>query len=232
MASLNRVTPGQVLARFVVPARSRSLDVTTAFWQLDVSGNRPQQMPDDESVVLNQSTAAELGVEVGDLVTVRLPVEQAVPADSPLGRRDVQSEGLPRMKVVDIIPDRGLGRFAISPSQASPQNIYVSRQTIGEVLQREGQANMLLFDQPVAVDDLRIDLEDVGLSLQRVRREFTPDAGSPQVIYDYYSLTSDRLLLPEAAVDKNPSRAASCGRRAGHDLFGQRDRASGRCGPG
>lgn len=141
-----------------------------SFWQLDVSGNRPQQMPDDESVVLNQSTAVELGVEVGDLVTVRLPVEQAVPADSPLGRRDVQSEGLPRMKVVDIIPDRGLGRFSISPSQASPQNIYLSRHTIGEVLHREGQANLLLLDQQVGADDLRIDLEDIGLSLQRVRR--------------------------------------------------------------
>jgi ABC-type antimicrobial peptide transport system permease subunit len=173
-----------------------------SFWQLDVSGNRPQQLPDDESVVLNQSTAAELGVAVGDLVTVRLPVEQAVPADSPLGRRDVQSEGLPRMKVVDIIPDRGLGRFSISPSQASPQNIYLSRHTIGEVLQREGQANLLLFDQPVGVEDLRIDLDDIGLSLQRVRREFTPDAGPPQVIYDYYSLTSDRLLLPETAVQR------------------------------
>ena len=173
-----------------------------SFWQLDVSGNRPQQMPDDESVVLNQSTAMELGVEVGDLVTLRLPVEQAVPADSPLGRRETQSEGLPRMKVVDIIPDRGLGRFAISPSQAAPQNIYVSRQTIGEVLQREGQANMLLLDRPIAEDDLRIGLDDIGLSLKRVRREFASGAGSPQVIYDYYSLTSDRLLLPDTAVER------------------------------
>lgn len=173
-----------------------------SFWQLDTSGNRPQRMPADDSVVLNQSAAAELGVQIGDRVTVRLPVEQAVPADSPLGRRDVQSEGLPRMEVVDIIPDRGLGRFSISPSQASPQIVFLSRQTIGEVLQREGQANLLLFDQPVEDDDLDVDLADIGLSLQRIRREFMTDTGSPQVIYDYYTLTSDRLLLPDPAVER------------------------------
>lgn len=172
------------------------------FWQLDVSGNLPRHLPDEQSVVLNQSTADELGVNVGDLVTVRLPVEQAVPADSPLGRRDTQSEGLPRMKVVDIIADRGLGRFSISPSQASPQNIYISRQTIAEALERDGQANMLLLDRKITMADLQLDLEDVGLSLKRVRREFGTDDEPAQVIYDYYSLSSDRLLLPEIAVEK------------------------------
>ena len=96
--------------------------------------------------MLNASTAAEIDAKVGDLVTLRLPVEQAVPADSPLGRKDIQSEGLPRMKVIDIIDDRGLGRFAISASQAAPQNAFVARETIAKVLDRDGQANALLFD--------------------------------------------------------------------------------------
>jgi putative ABC transport system permease protein len=173
-----------------------------SFWQLDASGNRPEQLPSDDTVVLNESTAAELGVDVGDLVTVRLPVEQAVPADSPLGRRDIESEGLPRMKVVDVIPDRGLGRFAISPSQAAPKIIFLNRLTIGDVLQREGQANMLLFDREVTIDDLSVDLADLGLALSRMQRQFTPDDGPTETIYDYYSLTSDRLLLPEVAVDR------------------------------
>ena len=188
-----------------VRARAGSVQIIGCderFWQLDVSGNRPSSLPDDNSVVLNESTARELGVEVGQLVTLRLPVEQAVPADSPLGRRDIQTEGLPRMKVVDIIPDRGLGRFAISPNQAAPRNIYVRRETVGDALDRTEQANVLLFDQPVAVSDLQIDLHDLGLSLKRVQREFTADDGTKQIIYDYYSLTSDRLLLPEGVVKR------------------------------
>lgn len=173
------------------------------FWNLDVSGVTPQSMPDQDSVVLNQSAADELGVSIGDLVTVRLPSEQAVPADSPLGRSDIQSEGLPRMKVVDIVADRGLGRFSLSASQAAPQNIFISRQTIGEVLDRDGQANMLLFDRPISTADLNLDMADVGLTLKRVRREFGTNSDEPaQEIFDYYSITSDRLLLPEIAVEK------------------------------
>ncbi|MFK8111103.1 MAG: ABC transporter permease [Rubripirellula sp.] len=173
-----------------------------SFWDLDVSGNVPEQYPDQNSVVLNEATANELGVKIGDLVTVRLPAEQAVPADSPLGRRDIQSEGLPRMKVVDIIADRGLGRFSISPSQASPQIIFIDRATIGDVLERSGQANMLLFTTEIKADDLHVDLEDIGLSLKRVQREYSKEDQPAETIFDYYSLTSDRLLLPELVVER------------------------------
>ncbi len=172
------------------------------FWDLDVSGVRPQQFPNDDGVVMNQSAADELGVKTGDLVTVRLPVEQAVPADSPLGRRDIQTEGLPRMKVLDVVPDKGLGRFSLSPSQAAPQIVFLDRATIGDVLGRDGQANALLFDHSVEIDDLNIDLAALGLKLDRVQREFVDGDQDAQTIYDYYSLTSDRLLLPDVVVDR------------------------------
>jgi putative ABC transport system permease protein len=172
------------------------------FWDLDVTGVRPSKLPGGNSVVLNQSAATELGVKVGDLVTVRLPVQQAVPADSPLGRRDIQTEGLPRMEVLDIIPDRGLGRFSITPSQSAPQNVYLSLATVTDVLDRDGQANMLLLDRPATNDDLEIDLSDLGLTLQRVTRTFEPPDSDPAVIYDYYSLTSSQLLLSKSVVDR------------------------------
>ena len=172
------------------------------FWQLDVSGVRPQTLPNDDGVVLNQAAADELQVDIGDVVTVRLPVEQAVPADSPLGRRDIQTQGLPRMKVLDIIPDRGIGRFSLDASQAAPQNAFVNRETIGDVLDRVGQANALLFDSPVIHDQLNVDLSDLGLKLTHVRQEFRASDETTQTVLDYYSLTSDRLLLPEAAVDR------------------------------
>ncbi len=171
-----------------------------SFWNLDVAGVRPNVMPTDDSIVLNESAATELGVKIGDLVTIRLPVEQAVPADSPLGRRDIQSEGLPRMKVVDIIPDRGLGRFSINASQAAPLNVYLNRSTVAEVLDRPEQANILLFDHPVNEADFDITLESLGLTLKRVRSVDPKTKGD--AIIDYYSLTSDQLLLPEVVVDE------------------------------
>ncbi len=173
-----------------------------SFWTLDVRGNKPRDALDDQSVVMNQSTAAELGVQLGDLVTVRLPVEQAVPADSPLGRRQSESEGLPRMKIVDIIPDQGLGRFALSPSQAAPKNLYLNRETIADALDRTGQANAMLFDQSIQQDDLHVDLKALGLTVRQVRKEFPAGDAEATTIFDYYSLTSERLLLPDAAVNR------------------------------
>ncbi|MGI9468448.1 MAG: FtsX-like permease family protein [Rubripirellula sp.] len=172
------------------------------FWQLDVSGMQKLRALDDESVIVNESMASELGVQVGDLLTLRLPVEQAVPADSPLGKRDAESEGLPRMRITGIVPDRGLGIFSVSPSQAAPRNIFVNRATLGEVLDREGQANAILLDQPATLQDFNINLADLGLTLQRIERRFEPESGDPTTIYDYYWLTSERLLLPAIAVDR------------------------------
>ncbi len=169
------------------------------FWSLDSGGDGQARSIDDYAVILNQRAAAELGVAVGDQITLRLPVEQAVPADSPLGRRDTESEGLPRMRVADIIPDRGLGRFSLAASQASPLNIYVNRRVIGKTLERDGQANVLLFETVISAGDLNLDLADFGLSLRRVQQQFT-DGDTTDSIFDYYSLTSDRLLLPSAAV--------------------------------
>lgn len=174
-----------------------------AFWNLDASGVRPKTMPNDDGVVLNASAAAELGVDVGDTVTLRLPSEQAVPADSPLGRRDIRGEGLPRMTVLDIIPDRGLGRFSVSPSQAAPLNVYASRDVIAETLDRDGQANMILVDRELVQDDLNLDLDDFGLSLRLIERTYgADDEASPTTIFRYASLTSDRLLLPDAAAKR------------------------------
>lgn len=168
-----------------------------AFWELDVSGVAPNTLPSGDEVVLSQSAAKEINVGVGDLVTVRLPAEQAVPADSPLGRRDAQTEGLPRMKVAAILPDRGLATFALSPSQAAPMNVFLSREVVADRLDRLGQANVLLADSEIDVDSLDVRLSDLGLNVSRKKMEF-----EGKTVYEYFSLTSDRLLLPELAADR------------------------------
>lgn len=167
-----------------------------SFWQLDVSGVAPKTMPDDKSIVLTQALATELGVKRGDQVTVRLPVDQAVPADSPLGRKDVQTQGIPRLTVVDILPDRGLALFSLSPTQATPKNVFLSRDLVGEVLQRDGQANIALSSVAIDPDRLKVNLPDLGLKLERVTTTF-----EDETIFDYYSVTSDRMLVDETAVN-------------------------------
>ncbi|MEM9645658.1 MAG: FtsX-like permease family protein, partial [Planctomycetota bacterium] len=176
------------------------LGVDPGFWDLDVSGVRPAEMPGDDTVVLNQAAADELAVVVGDLVTVRLPIESAVPADSPLGRRESETEGLPRMEVVAIVPNEGLGQFSLMPSQTVPQIAFMSRALIGEVLDRDGQANAIFSSVPLDPQDLNLDLQDLGLSLRRIVA-LDPSTGSDEPpVFDYFSLASERLLLEDDVV--------------------------------
>jgi putative ABC transport system permease protein len=189
-----------------------AIGIDQEFWALDVTGLDTMPVPGDDEVILNESLASELGVQKGDLVTVRLPTEGAVPADSPLGRRDATSEGLPRMRISQVIPDRGLGRFALTPDQAAPKNVFLNRETIAQVLDRNGQANALLFDRKVTVQCgegqgsssgdgvVHVGLDRLGLKWQTVAQVFSDDSGS-QTIFQYDQLTSERLLLPSAAVE-------------------------------
>lgn len=199
--------------------RAGSIQVIAAppeFWDLDVEGVRPDVMPEGDQVVLNASAAAELAVVVGDLVTVRLPVEQAVPADSPLGRRESESEGLPRLKVVAIVPDRGLARFSLQPSQQQPMAAFLPIDLVQEALDREGQANVVFVDTPGSdasqlntanAEAQRIaaampfELQDYGLKIEEVRQSFSEGGEKQQLVLDYFSLTSDRLLLPGVIAD-------------------------------
>ncbi len=192
------------------------IGIDSRFWQLDNSTVAERIEIGDDEIVLNQAVADELGVQVGDQVTVRLPAEQAVPADSPLGRRDAQTEGIPRLRVKAIIENRGLGRFALQPNQAEPMTALLRRATIAETLQREGQANALLVTGPEHsqavdatepgqpadewIDRLALGLDDFGLRLERHQQVFAAADQPPQTIFDYYSITSDQLLLPPAAV--------------------------------
>ncbi len=185
------------------------LGVDANFWELDSSDNVPASMPLGDDIVVNESLAKELGVVRGDLVTLRLPVEQAVPADSPLGRRDSPTEGLPRLVIADVIADQGLGRFSLAPNQAAPQILFADRQTLLAALDREGQANMLLADVELSDADIRPNLSQLGLKLQRVTQSFEPDQQTPadettqpSTVFDYYSVTSDRLLVPEPSVER------------------------------
>ncbi|MFU7557313.1 FtsX-like permease family protein [Roseiconus sp. JC912] len=179
--------------------RSGSIQVIgcdDAFWHLDSSGITPETTLDEQSVILTESLATELGVKVGDQVTVRLPVEQAVPADSPLGRKDVQTEGIPRLTVAEILQDKGLARFSLAASQAAPKNVFLSRKLVASVLDRDGQANILLSSQPIDAAKVRPTLQDLGLKLEHV-----VDSFEDQTVFEYFSVTSDRLLISDAAVE-------------------------------
>ena len=147
-----------------------------------------------DEVALNEVLAGDLGIAVGETVVLRIAKRSEVPADSPLGRRTMESLGR-RLRVTALLPPRGLGRFSLRPAQVTGGMALVSLATAQEVLRRGDVANAAFAIGDVDADTLRRALhpalEDLGLQLEEVAGG---DAGALR-------LSSRRLLLP-AEIDR------------------------------
>ena len=171
------------------------------FWEWG-RGVKPESLPGDGQIVLNRPLAETLAAGVGDEVIVRLARPGSIPADSPLGKKtgSVRSR---RLKVVAIVPARGLGRFGLRFSQQLPLNAYLATETLQSILAQDDKVNAILIAGKLAkaaapqaaerrlAESIHPLLVDFGLSIRHVERRFEGTAA-----IDYYDLTSDRMILP------------------------------------
>lgn len=117
-------------------------------------------------VVLNASLARELGAKEGDDVLLSLELPGEIPRESLLGEKDADDVLVTRrLTVARVIPDRGLGRFGLSPHQSQPLNAFVSLAGLQKALEKEGRVNALLADRIGIVPRPAVRLEDLGLRL-------------------------------------------------------------------
>jgi putative ABC transport system permease protein len=190
------------------------IGATDDFWNLGDPAARPNPYPGVDQIVLNTTLAKDLGVQVGDRLLLRLPKSSEVPADSTLGEKEDLIRTIVGLQVVAIVPDRSLGRFSLSASQATPRNAFVALETIQDALDQEGRINALLVargidspptDSPAAAEPaamLHPRLEDYGIQIQRVRRTFrAPGSETDEVVFDYFHATTNRMLLEPAAAE-------------------------------
>lgn len=151
---------------------------------------------DGERIVVNEPLAAELRVQAGQDIVIRLPQPSDIPPDSPLGRKTGTAPSI-RLKVSEIIPAEGLGRFGLRPTQQLPYNVYVPIAKLQEMLDQPGKANatFAVGRSSTRSDDcaahlseaLQPTLEDYGLHLEKTDR-------------GYFNFTSDRMILEAPAV--------------------------------
>ncbi len=171
--------------------------------------------PDDRSVVLNETLAAEIGAAVGDDVLVRLGRPGDVPTELLLGRRDETVASL-RLTVSAIVPASGLGVFAVSPQQRPPLNAYLAPAALQRAAQQRGQINALFVGADggnsagrsiIATGALEsalaahLSLDDVGLRLR------VDDQRA------YISLESGRMLIEPAVAAAAESLGDAVGAR-------------------
>lgn len=215
-------TPGGTVETVVAGAVRRATEVQllggdSDLWEMSADSWRPPRLPVGDEVIINRTLAADLGlteanVATGEaLVTIRLPREEALSSDSPLGEKEDLTFALPRLKVIAVMPDAGLGRFGLSPTQLAPRNAILDLERLQEVYEVPGRVNTVLAgDQDLTRAPQRTataelgrawtpSLSDWGVLIKRARRTF-PDASEnvddvERVVFDAYQITSDRMVI-------------------------------------
>lgn len=195
--------------------------VDEAFWELGTIA--PESMPRGEQVVLNASLAEQLGVRIGERVTLKVSRMPLVPADSALGKREGETVALSRWEVVAIVPDKSLGRFSLRSDQRPVMNAFVSKEALQSVLDVNNQINAIAArwtglsgstaaqgtdaSQSLA-PQLALQLSDLGLTLQRVERKYPDpvlgegDANQPaSTVLSYEQIISDQMMLQDPLAD-------------------------------
>lgn len=177
-----------------------------------------------EAAIINQALADDLGITESSVdagtakITIRVPKKNQMPADSALGRKTDLIESLVDLDVTKIVPNKGLGRFGLFPSQADPFNVYVPIALLQDSLSRSvlkhksdpNQANVLLFSGKNGVlptesvsqslrREVKPTLEDYGLTLKRAQ-QFVGKGENKELVFEYWSISSDKLVLTDETV--------------------------------
>lgn len=186
------------------------LGITSEFWE---QSRTPDTIPSttkltDRQVILNEPLANDLQVKKGDRITLRLPAGDDVPPESTLAQKTDRVLGLAQLEVVDILPAQGLGRFSLHPNQALPMAAFVNISALQKRLAETDRCNAIFVASESArpteeghqwlSENLRWTPVDLGLHIRRhqLDADGEPAEGeSADMIFDYYSVTSDRMLL-------------------------------------
>ena len=180
------------------------------FWQLNVP---PQEL---DGVVINQALADELNIMLGDKITLRLPDANQVQADSALGQKDDRIRSLASLPITAIIPNQGLGKFSLRPTQQTTFNAFVPIELVQKALDVEGRANAMFVhskDSPdkFAAKSLDLQLEDFGVTVERATQSF-----KDEMVFDYFHIVSDRMIWESPLRDAISGYVESLG---GQEVF-------------
>ena len=164
-------------------------------------------LPEGRELLINQSLASELGVKAGASVLLRFQTDTLVPSESVMGRKSENVRTL-RLTVASVLPDQGIGRFGLSPSQQLPFNVFLQIAALQRGLDQDGRANALFVSSSAEDDDsetlatiLRdsLTLGDLNLSLIKLEQQHA------------LALQTDRIVLEIPLAEAAERAAAKAG---------------------
>ena len=163
---------------------------------LGFAGNAPRLS--GEAVAVNRPLAEALGADAAALLVLRIAELSAAPADSPLGRREMRSNGR-RVAVATVLPEEGLGQFALEPAQVT-RPLVVAPLALVQGLVDRGEVVNAIFAVPRDPKN-----EGAGGLAESLRARLAPTLADSGLVLDEVAsepravrLTSRRLILPDA----------------------------------
>jgi len=165
------------------------------------------KLPEGREALINQSLAKELGVEAGGSILLRFQTDTLIPSEFVMGRKSENVRTL-RLTVASVLPDQGIGRFGLSPSQQLPFNLFLPMDAVQRALDQRGRANALFVagsggdgDDASLARAFRevVRLDDLNLSLNKLE-----DSGA-------LAVQTDRIVLEVPLADSAQQAAAKAG---------------------
>lgn len=100
-----------------------------------------------DEIFVNRRLADQLKLVCGEELVLRVPKPSPLSREAPVAAQENASTAL-RLKVTGILSDAEFGRFSLQANQVPPYNIYVSLSQLQKLAGLEGQANLLLVENP------------------------------------------------------------------------------------
>ena len=122
------------------------MGVNEAFWKLALEPPEFAGIPED-SIVLNERLAKQLGVKKGNRVNLRVHNPSQLSRDAPMAPIEDSTASLAQLEVLAIVSDAEFGRFSLQASQVPPYNAFVSLGQLQEAIEKPAMANLMLVGQ-------------------------------------------------------------------------------------
>lgn len=196
----------------------------TRFWSMERESpgasdarlaNPSGESPSGDEVWINQRLADDLGASRGDTIVLRFLKPDPIPAEAVHGRRTGSTLAM-RARVGKILPNRGFGRFGLTPGQQLPLNAFVSLSSLQEKLGQRGHLNSILVAGKGAAGE-RAHEKIEALKQLLVTTASLDDLGLQLIGYEEMGtlrLESRRMVLRQTDVAAAQLAATEIGARA------------------
>ncbi|MDF1576345.1 MAG: ABC transporter permease [Bacteroidales bacterium] len=151
-----------------------------------------------DSIIISRNLANRLSVKAGDELLLRIEKASLIPRNAPFVS-DAESVVTLRAMIKEVADDDRLGRFNLKVSQTAPFNIFISLESLGDLMDFSGRANVMLFRADGQAGGSGAGTEEIR---EAVGAQFSAaDAGLKLHVRDELRLleiTSDRVFIDDA----------------------------------